>query len=407
VSSPRKLAGLISVATATLAAAIGCTTSAPSPPPVADLARPPVIGETVQVLPGPGIPADAPLFQANNNLDVIQSGRSRFMAVRTSLIHFATPFTKIVVFRSADDGATWHTEAVIDRGRDMREPRFLDLAGHVFLYFFEAGTNPFAFQPGRVLAISRNDDGTWTEPVVVSPDDAVDWRTRTIDGVPYMIRYRGGEDSYSAGEAAMQVEMLTTTNGLDWVPVNPARPVVHTGGAGETDFAFAPDGRLWAVSRNEAGENGHFGSLLCTAPPEDITDWDCSYDARKFDSPLVFSHGGDIWMLARRQVANDGRYDLGYTSLPRDAQLLAYQLAYWVTPKRLALWHIDTARRSVDWVADLPSRGDTAFPGIVWTGPDSLVVYNYSSPIGGPDLPWVAGQLGPTNIYATPITLPS
>ncbi len=159
--------------------------------------------------------------------------------------------------------------------------------------------------------------------------------------------------------------------------------------------------------RNEAGENGRFGSLVCTAPPDDITDWDCVDDPRKFDSPLVFSHDGDIWLLARRQVAHDGRYDLGASLLDRDARLLAYQAAYWVTPKRLSLWRIDTESTRSRFVTDLPSRGDTAFPGIVWTGPDNIVVYNYSSPPGDDAMSWVAGQLGPTNIYATPISLPS
>jgi len=374
-----------------------------------------VIGATTQVLPGPGIPADAPLGQANNNLDVLVAGGSRYLAIRTSWVHFASPFTRIVVFRSDDDGTTWSTETVIDRGRDLREPRLLELDGSVFLYFFEAGTNPFAFQPGRVFASKRSvgpgGTGRWSEPVAVSPDDAVVWRTRWLDGRPIMVRYRGGGDSYSAGEAAIEVELLTTDDGFDWRPLDPDRTVVHTGGAGETDVALDGEGRLWAVMRNEAGERGRFGSLVCSAPADDRTDWTCRDDPRKFDSPLLFSHEGDVWLLARRQLANEGRYDLGLAA-PRDLQLLAYQAAYWVTPKRLALWRLDTERGVVDWVADLPSRGDTAFPGIVWTGPHSIDVYNYSSPLPddgspGPDLPWVAGQLGPTNIYVTPITLPS
>ena len=215
-----------------------------------------------------------------------------------------------------------------------------------------------------------------------------------------------GSDSYAAGEAAIDVEMLTTDDGFDWRPWNPARPVVHTGGAGETDVAIDGDGELWAIARNEGGERGRFGSLICSAPAGDLTDWTCTDDPRKFDSPLVFSHRGEIWLLARRQVANDGRFDLGLTA-PRDAQFLAYEAAYWITPKRLALWKLDRSTRTVNWVADIPSRGDTAFPGIVWTGPDNIEVYNYSSPIHGDDLPWVAGQLGPTNIYVTEITLPS
>jgi hypothetical protein len=289
----------------------------------------------------------------------------------------------------------------------MREPRLLDLNGKLFLYFFEAGTNPLAFEPGKVFAMERSSSGTWSEPVAISPLNTVVWRTKVVDGVPYMMRYREGSDSYAGtGEAAIQVDMLTTEDGYNWVPVNPDRPVVRTGGGSESDFAFDDSGRLWSVMRNDAGENGRFGSLVCTAPPQDITDWDCVHDPRKFDSPLVFSHRGEVYLLARRQVANEGRYDLG-SLLPPSAAFLTNQAAYWVTPKRLSLWKIDRDAQRVDWVADLPSKGDTAFPGIVWTGADTLQVYNYSSPITGPDIAWVQGQLGPTNIYVTELTLPS
>jgi len=365
-----------------------------------------MIGPTVQVVPGPGIAGDAPLGRANNNLDVIEHRGARFLAIRTSLVHFASPWTRIVVFRSDDSGSTWATEQVIDRRRDLREPRFLELDGALFLYCFEAGVNPFAFQPGRVLATRRTDGGAWSVPVVASPDDAVVWRTKQLGGRPLMLRYRGGGDSYARGEASIEIEMLTTTDGFDWEPWNPDRPVVHRGGAGECDVALDGDGMLWGVARNEAGERGRFGSLICSAPADDLTDWTVTDDPRKFDSPLVFGHRGEVWMLARRQVANGGRYDVASNG-GRDRRLLVNQFRYWVTSKRLALWRFDRERRAVEWVVDLPSRGDTAFAGIVWTGADAMLVYNYSSPIDGPDLPWFAGQLGPTRIYSTEVTLPS
>ncbi len=144
-----------------LSAVVTVAACAPPPIPAADPPPPVIVGDTIQVLPGAGIPTDAPLLQANNNLDVIEFRGSRYLAVRTSLVHFASPFTKLIVFRSDDAGATWVTEAVIDRGRDLREPRFLDLAGTLFLYFFEAGTNPLAFEPGRVFATERGSGGTW------------------------------------------------------------------------------------------------------------------------------------------------------------------------------------------------------------------------------------------------------
>lgn len=375
------------------------------PPPGAPVRV--TVGPTRQVVPGPGLPGGLRVQNANNNLDVIDAGGSRYLAVRTSAHHWASTRTVLVVLRSDDGGATWSLETEVHPGRDAREPRFLVVGDRLLLYYFEAGTNPFRFEPGRILALHRESAGTWTEPRVVSPDDYVVWRTKTVGDVPYMVRYCGGEDAFTRGDAAIDVELMTTDDGYDWRPVDPERPVVHTGGCGETDFALDGDGGLWAVLRNEAGERGVFGSLLAWAPADDLARWDFVDDPRKFDSPLVFSHGGEVWLLGRRQVAFDGRYDLGLRRYGRNVQLLVNQLAYWVTPKRLALWRVNRDERRVEWVVDLPSRGDTAFPGIVWDGPDTLVVYNYSSPPGDDSIPWIAGQIGPTNIYATTVTLPS
>ena len=44
---------------------------------------------------------------------------------------------------------------------------------------------------------------------------------------------------------------MTTEDGIDWTPVVPGQPIGHEGGSSETDFAFADDGALIAVLRNE------------------------------------------------------------------------------------------------------------------------------------------------------------
>lgn len=402
MSAAERLGGVVAHTIASLVARAG------EPPQVPAAGRVPAVrlGPTTQVLPGPAVDSSAPLLRANNNLDVVDHGGARYLAVRTSLVHFASPWTRIVVLRSGDRGATWTTELVLDQRRDLREPRFLAIGDRLLLYCFAAGRNPLRFQPGHVLAVERLGRDRWTEPVVVSPDDSVVWRTKELGGRPCMVRYRGGGDAFGPGEAAVRVEVLTTDDGFDWRPMDPDVPVVHQGGAGETDLEFAADGRLWAVLRNEAGERGRFGSLVATASADDPWRWTCHDDPRKFDSPLMFSRGDDLWLLARRQVAFEGRYDLGGDRLPRDLRLLANQLAYWFTPKRLALWHLDTDRAQFDWVLDLPSRGDTAFPAIVWNAPDRLAVYNYSSPPRPGDPPWLQGQLGPTNIYVTELEFP-
>ena len=110
--------------------------------------------------------------------------------------------------------------------------------------------------------------------------------------------------------------------------------------------------------------------------------------------------------MARRHLRGDGAYDLGWRRLPAGLQTLFYQLDYWRYPKRCAVWEVDASTLAVRWQVDLPSRGDTCFPAVSPAGAGQVHVYNYSSPIEGPDLPWVAGQLGPTLIYRTLLHLP-
>jgi hypothetical protein len=75
-------------------------------------------------------------------------------------------------------------------------------------------------------------------------------------------------------------------------------------------------------------------------------------------------------------------------------------LAYITQAKRCSLWRHDRETGKVGFVLDLPSRGDTCFASVLpGDAPDRLVVYDYSSDITGPELPWTAGQRRPTYIY--------
>lgn len=97
---------------------------------------------------------------------------------------------------------------------------------------------------------------------------------------------------------------------------------------------------------------------------------------------------------------------LGMDELSQGEQLTEYRAEYWNTPKRCSLWTIDPATRTVDFVMDLPSNGDTCFASAVTLSDDQYLVYNYTSPLDDPDLPWNDGQVGTTYIYRTTLTLP-
>src|SRR5690606_18387540 len=71
-----------------------------------------------------------------------------------------------------------------------------------------------------------------------------------------------------------------------------------------------------------------------------------------------------------------------------------------------ALYRIDRPARRVVHVMDLPGAGDTAFPAVQQTGPDSYLVANYTSPLDDPDISWLRGQTSPrgTQIYLLDLT---
>ena len=360
----------------------------------------PLLGEQVLVTPGPGMPVEAESMPSNNNLDVVWHNDRVFYAFRTAPDHFASEQTRLHVVSSVDQ-VDWEHEVTVHRDTDVREPRFLSLGDKLFLYFAVLGTDPFAFEPQGTM-VSVYEEGVWSEPVWMSDDNLIPWRTRMVDGVATRIGYVGGDEIYDLeGYPAIEVKWMTSPDGLNWTG-----HTVWTGGGSETDFAFEASGRLVAVVRNEAGDSEGFGSLICSAEPDSLLEWECRHDPRKYDSPLVFAHDGEIWLIGRRNVTETGHFDLGLDDLSHDTQFLNYSAEYWQTPKRCSLWRVDGDTLLVDHVLDLPSKGDTCFASILPVGEKSYEIYNYSSDPDGPDVSWFEGQRGNTNIYRQRLTFP-
>jgi hypothetical protein len=383
----------------------------PAPPAVALGRHSARVLETRRVVPSDGLPPAVDVKRSNNNLDVTRFGGRTYLAFRSADSHFAGDSTVIHVV-SSDDEKTWRPEARFALGRDLREPRWLPLNGRLFLYVSILGSSSYAFEPERVdVTELASNSRTAGAASVDSPPSGnfgplepaglpgrIAWRTRVIDGRGYMTAYQGGEHLYSLTREPMAVELYATNDGRHWLPADPAHPVVSRGGGSEADFALLPGGSLFGVIRNEEGDDHGWGSKLCRASAAALGDWTCTSDPRKFDSPNVFVHDGEVYFFARRNLANDGRYDLGIgAGLVR---MLRNQLAYITQAKRCSLWRYDAETGSVGFVLDLPSRGDTCFASVLpGDAPDKLVVYDYSSDIKGPELPWTAGQRRPTFIY--------
>jgi hypothetical protein len=366
------------------------------PPPPSEPGRHDVtLIETRQIVPGQGLPSDAQVMPANNNLDAVRHDGRVYLAWRTAPSHFAGRGTIIQVMSSADE-RSWRLEHRIALESDLREPRLLSLNGSLFLYVTVLGSDPWDFEPKEVRASEMDRYGVWTDLGTIGLDGWVAWRVRMESGRPYLIAYHGGENIYDLFGGTLRVVLFTTDDGRDWRAADPRRRIVYEGGGSEADFAFAEDGVLAAVIRNEGGDGNGFGSLVCSGRADRIAEWSCLPDRRKFDSPFVFRHDGETYLVARRNLTDDGAYDRDYLLLAKWRN----QIAYAGAGKRCALWRFADDGRRLAYVLDLPSRGDTCFPSVLaGARPDELIVYDYSSPLDGPDLPWSIGQRRPTNVY--------
>jgi len=371
----------------------------PAPPPRAEKGPYVVrVLDTRRVVPSAGIPPEAIVERANNNLDVVRHRDGRvYLAWRSAPSHFAGSKTIVNVVSSIDE-EHWQFEARFSPGFDLREPRWLSLGEHLLLYVARLGNNPFAFEPRGISVTSRGPDGAWSALEAVGPPGFIAWRVRLLDGRPLMIGYSGGGSLYEFRGDPLQVLVLTTHDGRRWAPAWGPTGVVLRGGGSETDFAFDGGGALYALTRNEAGDADGFGSKLCRASRDDLGRWECRSDAKKYDSPLIFAHADELYVIGRRNVTVSGEYDVHRG--PRLIRAIRNALAYLVTGKRCALWRIDRAENRLAFVLDLPSRGDTCFASMLpGTSANEVIIYDYSSDLHGPDLPWTAGQRRPTYIY--------
>ncbi len=313
------------------------------------------------------------------------------MAWRSAPTHFASKSTQMFVVSSSDDGQTWSHEQTIALEADVREPLLYVAQDQLFLTFFEGGTDPLAFEPNQPWRSEYQAPGQWTDPERWGEQGEVPWDVIHHDGKLFMTSYLGNH--YEFGEPGdVSLRLQHSEDGKTWTPVGEVAEV-YRGGASEAAFEFDEEGDLWAVLRNEDGDDTGFGSLLCTASSSDLSQWDCptKSDPKRYDSPRMFRHDSELYMVARRDIG--GPYDQADPSLPFADQQMQNLTAYSGRAKTTALYWINRTAQQVEHLIDLPGAGDTAFPSVVQEGPHTYRVANYTSPLYDPDRTWFEGQV--------------
>ena len=336
------------------------------------------------------LPPECKLMHSNNNLDLIKYKGKFYLVFRTAPTHYASTKVKFYVVSSYDMDK-WEFETEITMGRDMREPRFAAYHDTLNLYFFTGGKSMFSFEPHQLLMCRSLGGHYWTQPVSTNLDGFVPWRLRERNDTLYMSAYDGRNLYNSKHKSDLRLFYTTSATSFERYSVAPQIDADH---AEEGEFIFDRKGDLFATVRLEAS-----GALICKAPRTNIGTWQKVKTKHKYDSALFFDHDDDLYLVSRRN--NDGPMNRYNDSVLSKRQKMHNMIRYWFTTKVTSVFKLNKQDLSLSLVSDLPSTGDTAFPGIVQVDENHYILMNYSSNILGRKKNWFTGQLGRTYIYWT------
>ena len=275
--------------------------------------------------------------------------------------HMVFPTSSIIVL-SSDDTRQWEQRHRFHvPKRDTRDAHFLAFGDKLFVYtgtwYCGDGAPPrseYTLNKHLGYAGWTTDGKEWHSPIMLEGTFGhYVWRASAFDGKAYLCGRRNHEFDMSAiGEGAcVESAMLESDDGLIWHK----RALFQEERGDETAFLFEPDGSLLGVGRR----GGAKAQFLRSSPP--YTKWERRDFDRYIGGPLITKWGTRFVVGGRKSgaafVGNRGPK----TSL------------YWLDPN---------AEKEEDLLTEfveLPSSGDTSYPGFIELSPTRAVVSWYSS----------------------------
>jgi len=267
--------------------------------------------------------------------------------------HSVFPTASVIILTSRD-GKDWtqaHRFCVPQR--DTRDPHFLAFQDKLFVYtgtWYCGDTAPprsdYTLNKHLGYAAWSADGEQWHSPVMLEGTFGhYVWRATSFNGKAYLCGRRNRQfDMTALGEGAIvESAMLESDDGLIWR----TRTLFQEERGDETAFLFQPDGSILAVGRRGSDK----AQLLRSEAP--YTQWDRREFDRYIGGPLITRWGERIVVGGRK-------------SGPRTA-------LYWLDPEA------EAAQDLLTEFAELPSGGDTSYPGLVELSPTQALVSWYSS----------------------------
>ncbi len=283
---------------------------------------------------------------------------------------FTTSRIRILVSDDGVSGWTQVFEFQVPR-RDVRDPHLLVFDGKLFVYsgawLVPDDDRPRDLNDHLGFAAWTEDGTTWLGPRMLEGTYGhYIWRAAAHAGTAYLCGRRrrdfappppGGED-----RRLLESVLLASDNGLTWRTAG----LFTEDHGNETAFQFDETGTVWALAR---GDEAMAARICRSAAP--YTHWERVHLGRNIGGPML-ARWGTRWLVAGRRMED--------AENPRTV---------------LCLLEDDELRE----VAEVPSGGDTSYPGFVPLDTNRGLLSYYSSHEGS------GRSVAPCHIYVAEIRI--
>ncbi|HJQ78338.1 MAG TPA: exo-alpha-sialidase [Lacipirellulaceae bacterium] len=263
-------------------------------------------------------------------------------AFREGRSHVSTDGTIRIL--TSIDGTQWTSAAVVrSAGYDLRDAELCVTPAGALMLFGGAATRKVdnELTPTGTFAAFSRDGYTWYSPTVVVPQGRWMWRVTWHGGKAYGV-------SYAAPDGKPWTSLLSSEDGIQFREIAPK--MCGDGYPTEAVLRFDDGETLYCLQRRDGAAPQNSALLGISRAP--YTDWQWHDLKMYFGGPNFIQIPDGRWIAAGRIIQPDAH-------------------------KTEIAW-LDVENNELKPILQLPSGGDTSYPGLVWHD-DLLWVSYYSS----------------------------
>lgn len=307
----------------------------------------------------------------NFNTDLLIWNDHFYLIYQHSKSHFFDGDSKLILLRSKDC-KSWEKICEIKYERlEFRDPKLAVINNILFLYALK--NSVYDPEPSQSFYAVSKDGVTWSDFKQIEPKGYLFWKPKTLDSLNWFNTAYWHEHGKSV--------LLKSNDGINWEIVS----TIYEGETNdETALEILSDGKIIITARLEADPAWHSGSknastLIAYAYPP-YTNWikTKSYLTR-LDGPALINVNDIIYAA--------GRFD-------PEGRESWFGMSSVFGRKRTALYLVEDDK--LTFLTELPSCGDTSYPGIVEK--DGYLFISYYTNDVSKDYPWLMGMYSDTNI---------